>query len=203
MDEKTLVKNYGPLPVALERGEGVYVWDCEGLRYMDCLAGYGACNQGHVHPKILKAMIAQASQLTQTSRNFYTKPIGLFGEYMTELMGYDKFIAMNGGCEADEAACLLARRWGYKVKGIPDNQAVILFPTGNFWGRSITASGACDDPSRYTEFGPFTEGFELFKYDDIEDLEQKLKENPNICSVFLEPIQGEGGIIMPKQGYLQ
>jgi len=137
------------------------------------------------------------------SRNFFNTTIGPFGEYITQLLGYDKIMVMNGGCEADEAACMLARRWAYKVKGVPDNQAVILFPTGNFWGRSITASGACDDPSRYHEFGPFTDGFELFKYNDIPDLERMLVADPNICAVFVEPIQGEGGIIIPDDGYLK
>jgi ornithine--oxo-acid transaminase len=142
-------------------------------------------------------MIAQASKVTLTSRAFHNTQLGVFGEYLTKLMGYDKFLPMNGGCEADETACKLVRRWAYRVKGIKDNEAVILFPTGNFWGRSITASGACDDPSRYTHFGPFTAGFELFKYDNIPDLEARLKSNPNIAGVFLEPIQGEGGIIIP------
>ena len=133
-------------------------------------------------------MLEQASKVTQLSRMYHNTQVGQFGKYMHELLGYDKFIAMNGGCEADEAACLIARHWGYKVKGIPDNEAVILFPTGNFWGRSITASGACDDPSRYHQFGPYTPGFELFKYNNIPDLEQKLQANPNICAVFVEPI---------------
>jgi len=149
LDNSSLVKNYGPLPVALEKGERIYVWDCEGTRYVDCLAGYGACNQGHVHPKILKAMITQATKLAHVSRTFHNETIGPFGKYITELLGYERFMAMNGGCEADESACKLARRWAYRAKGVPDNEAVILFPTGNFWGRSITASGACDDPSRY------------------------------------------------------
>ena len=115
-------------------------------------------------------MIEQATKITLTSRAFHNTQLGAFAEYFTDLIGYDKFIPMNAGCEADETACKLARRWAYRVKGVPSNKANILFPTGNFWGRSITASGACDDPARYTDFGPFTAGFELFKYDDIEDL---------------------------------
>lgn len=121
---------------------------------------------------------------------------------MTDLFGYDKFIPMNGGVEADETACKLIRRWGYRSKGIPDDKATILFPRGCFWGRSITASGACDDPVRYTQFGPFTPGFELFNYNDPEDLERMLKEKPNVAGVFIEPIQGEGGIVIPDEGYL-
>lgn len=149
LDEASLCKNYGPIPVALERGERIYMWDVEGNRYIDCLAGYGACNQGHVHPKILKAMMAQATRIALTSRAFHNTELGKFGAYLTDLLGYEKFIPMNSGVEADETACKLARRWAYRAKGVPDNCANILFPTGNFWGRSITASGACDDPSRY------------------------------------------------------
>jgi ornithine--oxo-acid transaminase len=148
-------------------------------------------------------MVEQAAKVTLTSRAFHNTTMGEFGKYITELLGYDKFFPMNGGVEADETACKLARRWAYRAKGVPDNEAMILFPTNNFWGRSITASGACDDPLRLTQFGPFTQGFELFKYDDPTDLEARLKANPNICSVFIEPIQGEGGIIVPQEGYLQ
>jgi len=202
-DEKFVSKNYGPLPVAIDRGERIYVWDAEGRRYIDCLAGYGAMNQGHCHPKILKAMIEQAQKVTLTSRAFHNTQMGALGEYMTELLGYEKLFPMNTGCEADETACKMARRWAYREKGTPDNQAMILFPTNNFWGRSITASGACDDPARYHQFGPFTEGFELFKFNDLADLEAKLKANPHICAVFIEPIQGEGGVIVPHEGYLQ
>jgi ornithine--oxo-acid transaminase len=198
LDEAKVCKNYGPYPVALERGEGIYVWDSEGNRYMDFLAGYSACNQGHVHPKILKAMITQATKITLSSRAFHNTQLGIFGAYITDLLKYEKFIPMNTGCEGDETACKLARRWAYRVKGVPKDKANILFPTGNFWGRSITASGACDDPARFTDFGPFTAGFDLFKYDDIPDLERRLKADPNICAVFIEPIQGEGGVIIPE-----
>jgi len=128
--------------------------------------------------------------------------LGKFGAYLTDLLGYEKLIPMNSGVEADETACKLARRWAYRVKGIEDNKANILFPTGNFWGRSITASGACDDPSRYHHFGPFTAGFEIFPYNDLEDLERRLIADPNICAVFIEPIQGEGGVIIPHDGYV-
>ena len=162
MDLAKVCHNYACLPVAVDRGERIYVYDIEGRKYFDFLCGYSACNQGHVHPKILKAMIDQAQKITLTSRAFHNTSLGDFANYLTNLIGYEKFIPMNTGCEADETACKMARRWGYRVKGIPSDQAMILFPTGNFWGRSITASGACDDPARYTDFGPFTAGFDLF-----------------------------------------
>lgn len=191
------------MPVACEKGERIYIWDVEGRKYFDFLCGYSACNQGHVHPKILEAMIEQARKVTLTSRAFHNTQLGAFGEYITDLIGYEKFIPMNSGVEADETACKMARRWAYNVKGVPDNQAQILFPTNNFWGRSITASGACDDPTRYHKFGPFTPGFPLFKYEDLADLREKLENDPNICAVCIEPVQGEGGVIVPFDGYLR
>lgn len=203
LDYEVVCHNYGCLPVAIDRGERIYVWDVEGRKYFDFLCGYSACNQGHVHPKILKAMVAQASKITLTSRAFHNTQLGDFAKYFTDLIGYDKLIPMNSGVEADETACKMARRWGYRVKGIPHDQANILFPTGNFWGRSITASGACDDPSRYADFGPFTAGFELFEYNNLEALRIKLEADPNICAVCVEPIQGEGGVIIPHEGYLK
>jgi len=141
--------------------------------------------------------------VTLTSRAMHNVELPKFAEYITGLLKYDRFVPMNGGCEADETAVKFARRWAYNVKGVPDNEAVTLFPTDNFWGRSITASGACDDPTRYNKFGPFTAGFDLFKYDDVDALRKKLEENPNICSVFIEPIQGEAGVIIPHDGYLK
>jgi ornithine--oxo-acid transaminase len=156
---------------------------------MDFLCGYGAASQGHCHPKILKALVEQACKVTLTARAMHNTQMGKFGELMHKVTGYDKMIPCNGGVEADETACKLARRWGYRVKGIPSNKANLLFPTGNFWGRTITASGACDDPSRYTDFGPFTAGFELFEYNNVEALRTKLKNDPNICGVCIEPIQ--------------
>jgi len=172
----------------MDRGERIYMWDIEGRRYYDFISGFGAVNQGHSHPKILKAMMAQAGKITLTSRAFVNTELGVFGKYITELLGYERFIPMNSGVEADETAIKMARRWAYRHKGTPDNQAMVLFPTNCFWGRSITAAGACDDPIRYTEFGPFTEGFELFKWNDLPALEEKLKANPNICAVCIEPI---------------
>lgn len=203
LDNAKVCRNYGPLPVTIERGERIYMYDVEGRKYFDFLCGYSACNQGHSHPKILKAMMEQATKVTLTSRAYHNMTLGPFAEYFTNLIGYDRLIPMNSGVEADETACKMARRWGYRAKGIPDNQANILFPTGNFWGRSITASGACDDPSRYNQFGPFTAGFELFEYNNVDALRKMLEADPNICAVVLEPIQGEGGVIIPHDGYLK
>ena len=188
-DEKYVCKNYAPLPIAIERGERIYVWDVEGNKYFDMLAGFGACSQGHSHPKILKALVEQASKVTLTARAMHNTQMGKFGELLHKVTGFDKMIPCNGGVEADETACKMARRWGYRVKGIPSNKANLLFPTGNFWGRTITASGACDDPIRYTDFGPFTAGFELFEYNNVEALRTKLKYDSNICGVCIEPIQ--------------
>jgi len=202
LEYDTFVRHYEPYPLVLAKAEGVYTWDVEGNRYLDCLAGIGACNQGHQHPKVLKAFINQASNITLTSRAFHNTQLGEFGKYLTGLLGYDKFIPMNTGVEADETAIKIARRWAYRVKGVPDDQAMVLFPKSCFWGRSITACGACDDPLRKTEFGPFTPGFELCNWDDAEDLESRFKANPNICAFVLEPIQGEGGLNVPSDGYL-
>lgn len=202
-DAVSVCKSYAPKPVAIARAERIYVWDVEGRKYFDFLGGYASCNQGHVHPKILAALIEQAQKVTLTGRAFHNMHLGSFAKYLTNLVGYDKFCPMNTGVEADEMACKIARRWAYRVKGVPRDQAMILFPTANYWGRSITASGACDDPTRYTDFGPFTAGFELFKYNDVPALRAKLAANPNICAVCIEPIQGEAGCIIPKAGYLK
>ena len=156
------------------RGKGLYVWDVEGNKYMDLLNGYSSNNQGHCHPKIVDALVKQSKLITQTSRAFYNEHLGDCAEYLCNLLGFDKMLPMNGGVEAVETAVKLARRWGYVVKKIPENQAVVLLAKGNFWGRTITASGACDDPQRYTNFGPFTPGFELVNYNDIADLKSKL-----------------------------
>jgi ornithine--oxo-acid transaminase len=190
--------------VALVRGKGLYVWDVEGKKYMDFLNGYSSTNQGHCHPKIVKALNTQSKLITNTSRAFYNEHLGATAEYLCNLLGYDKMLPMNGGVEAAETAVKLARRWGYVVKKIPENQAVVLMAKGNFWGRTITASGACDDPQRYTNFGPFTPGFDLVNYNDIEDLKQKLAHHGhNVCAVMIEPIQGEAGVIVPAAGYLK
>ncbi|GAU92010.1 hypothetical protein RvY_04160 [Ramazzottius varieornatus] len=194
--------NYHPLPVVLSRGEGAYVWDTDGKRYYDFLSAYSAVNQGHCHPKILKVFIEQASQLTLTSRAFYNNVLGEYAEKITQLFGYDKVLPMNTGVEAGETACKLARRWGYREKRIPENQAVIVFAEGNFWGRTMSAISASTDPSSYHGFGPFMPGFSVVPYNNLEALEEACR-NPNVCAFMVEPIQGEAGIIVPDEGYLR
>ena len=203
LDMKYCAHNYKPLPVALSRGDGIYVWDVAGRQYFDFLCGYSSNNQGHCHPKILKAFIEQATKITQTSRAFHNDQMGLTCQYLSELLGYDKFLPMNSGAEAGETAVKLARRWGYVKKGIPDNKAEVVVMEGNFWGRTITASGACDDPSRYDKFGPFTPGFPLVPFNDTNAIKKLFESNKNIAAILLEPIQGERGVIIPDAGYLQ
>lgn len=193
--------NYHPLPVALERGEGIYVWDVEGNRYYDFLSAYSAVNQGHCHPKIVSALTAQSSKLTLTSRAFYNDVLGAYEEYVTRLFGYDKVLPMNTGVEAGETACKLARKWAYNVKGVPKNQAKIIFADGNFWGRTMAAISSSTDPSSYEGFGPFMPGFELVPYNDIPALEKALQD-PNVAAFMVEPIQGEAGVVVPDPGYL-
>ena len=194
--------NYHPIPVALSRGEGVYVWDVEGKRYYDFLSAYSAVNQGHCHPKILKTFKDQSEILTLTSRAFYNDALGEYEQYITSLFGYDKVLPMNTGVEACETACKLARKWGYKVKKIPDKQAKILFAENNFWGRTLAAISASTDPQSYDGFGPFMPGFETIPYNDLAALEQKLKNDSNFCAFMVEPIQGEAGVVVPDDGYL-
>lgn len=194
--------NYHPIPVALSRGEGVYVWDVEGRRYYDFLSAYSAVNQGHCHPKILQTLKDQSEILTLTSRAFYNDALGEYEEYITSLFGYDKVLPMNTGVEACETACKLARKWGYKVKKIPNEQAKILFAENNFWGRTLAAISASTDPQSYDGFGPFMPGFETIPYNDLAALEQKLKNDSNFCAFMVEPIQGEAGVVVPDDGYL-
>eukprot|EP00831_Metopus_contortus_P084783 TRINITY_DN970_c0_g1_i3.p1 TRINITY_DN970_c0_g1~~TRINITY_DN970_c0_g1_i3.p1 ORF type:complete len:405 (+),score=84.06 TRINITY_DN970_c0_g1_i3:357-1571(+) len=196
--------NYYPLPVVLARGEGVFMYDVDDKKYFDFLAGYSALNQGHCHPKIVKAAIQQLQTLTLTARAFFNNKLGLAEEYLCKVAGFDKCLFMNSGVEAAETSLKLARRWGYEKKKIPDNKAKIVFCLGNFWGRTIAACGSSDDPERYQKFGPFDGlGFELIPYNDIEALENKLKNDPNICAFMVEPIQGEAGVIVPHEGYLK
>jgi ornithine--oxo-acid transaminase len=202
-DKKYVCENYSPLPVVAERGERIYLYDVEGKRYMDFLAGYSSTNQGHCHPKIVAALVDQASKLTQTSRAFHNTQMGAFSQQLCDLLGYEKFLPSSTGVEACESACKLARRWGYVVKGVEHDKASIVMANGCFWGRSITASGGCDDPSRYDNFGPFTPGFPLVDFNDLPALEAYFKSDPNTCAVMLEPIQGEGGVIIPDEGYLK
>ena len=194
--------NYHPLPVVLERGEGVYVWDTDGKKYFDFLSAYSAINQGHCHPKIIGAMMRQAQKLTLTSRAFYSENLGRYEEYVTKYFGYDKVLPMNSGAEADETALKLVRRWGYDVKGIPDNQAKIIVCDGNFHGRTITIISMSSDPDAYKGFGPFTPGFVVIPYNDVDALAKELKD-PNVCAFLVEPIQGEAGVYVPESGFLK
>lgn len=193
--------NYHPLPVVLERGEGIYVWDTDGKRYYDFLSAYSAVNQGHCHPKIIKAMTDQAQKLALTSRAFYNDVLGEWEEYITKYFGYDKVLPMNTGAEADETALKLCRKWAYTKKGIPADMAKIIVCDGNFHGRTITIVSLSNDPDSYAGFGPFTPGFIRIPYNDIEALDKALQD-PNIAGFLVEPIQGEAGVFVPDEGYL-
>ncbi|XP_074088332.1 ornithine aminotransferase, mitochondrial [Macrotis lagotis] len=193
--------NYHPLPVALERGKGIYVWDVEGRKYFDFLSAYSAVNQGHCHPKIVDALKTQADKLTLTSRAFYNNVLGEYEEYITKLFNYNKVLPMNTGVEAGETACKLARKWAYTVKGVPKYKAKIVFAAGNFWGRTISAISSSTDPTSYDGFGPFVPGFEIIPYNDLPALERALQD-PNVAAFMVEPIQGEAGVIVPHPGYL-
>lgn len=201
-EDKFGAHNYHPLPVVLEKGEGVFVWDVEGKKYFDFLSAYSAVNQGHCHPKIVNAMIEQAKTLTLTSRAFYNNVLGEFEEYITKYFGYDKVLPMNTGAEADETALKLCRKWGYLKKGIPANQAKIIVCEGNFHGRTITIVSMSTDPEARKDFGPFTPGFETIPYNDLPALEKAL-EDPNVAGFLVEPIQGEAGVYVPDEGYLK
>jgi len=200
-EERYGAHNYHPLPVVLEKGEGVFVWDVEGNRYYDFLSAYSAVNQGHCHPRIIKALTGQASKLTLTSRAFYNNLLGEWEEYMTKLFGYDKMLPMNSGAEAVETALKLCRKWAYKVKGIPRNDAKIAVCDGNFHGRTITIISMSSDPDAYNDYGPFTPGFINIPYNDIGALENALKD-PHVAGFLVEPIQAEAGVYVPEDGYL-
>ncbi|OMJ78585.1 hypothetical protein SteCoe_21565 [Stentor coeruleus] len=193
--------NYHPLPVVLCKGEGMYLWDISGKRYYDFLAAYSAVNQGHCHPKIVEAMISQAKILSITSRAFHNNLLGETEELLCKTFGFDKALMMNSGVEAGESAVKIARRWGYEVKGIPANQARIVFCSNNFWGRTIAACASSDDPERYKNFGPFAGlNFQIIPYDNVDALEQALS-NKNVAGFIFEPIQGEAGVVVPSTGY--
>lgn len=194
--------NYHPLPVVLERGEGVFVWDMDGKKYFDFLSAYSAVNQGHCHPKIVDAMMKQAQKLTLTSRAFYNDQLGNYEEYVTNYFGFDKVLPMNTGAEAVETALKLCRKWAYEVKGIPENQAQIIVCENNFHGRTTTIISFSNDESARKSFGPFTAGFIKIPYDDIEALEKVLESTKNIAGFLVEPIQGEAGVYVPSDGYL-
>ena len=202
LEDKYGAHNYHPLPVVLTKGEGVFVWDVDGNRYYDFLSAYSAVNQGHCHPKIIAAMVEQASKLTLTSRAFHNDVLGKYEKFMTELFGYDKLLPMNTGVEGGETAIKLARRWGYEVKGIEKNKAKIIFAEGNFWGRTLAAVSSSNDPSSYNGYGPFMPGFELIPYNDLVALENAISD-PNVAAFMVEPIQGEAGVLVPNEGYLK
>lgn len=195
--------NYHPLPVVLERGQGVYVWDTAGKQYYDFLAAYSAVNQGHCHPKIVAALVEQSQKLTLTSRAFHNNLLGSTEELLCKTFGYDKALLMNSGVEAGESAIKIARRWGYEVKGIPPNQAKIVFCSSNFWGRTIAACASSDDPDRQKNFGPFGGlNFTIIGYDKLDELEPALS-NRSTAAIMFEPIQGEAGVVVPQLGYLK
>ena len=201
LEDKYGAHNYHPLPVVLEKGEGVFVWDVEGKKYYDFLSAYSAVNQGHCHPNIIAALNKQASKLTLTSRAFHNDILGQYERYITKLFGYDKVLPMNTGVEGGETANKLARKWGYLKKNIPENKARIIFAKGNFWGRTLAAISSSDDPSSYKGFGPYMPGYDLIPYNDLIALENELQD-PNVCAFMVEPIQGEAGVVVPDDGYL-
>ena len=201
-EDKYGAHNYHPLPVVLDRGEGIYVWDVEGKKYFDFLSAYSAVNQGHCHPKIVDAMINQSKKLGLTSRAFYNSVLGEYEEFVSKYFGYDKVLPMNTGAEGDETALKLCRKWAYDKKGIPENEAKIIVCEGNFHGRTITIVSMSSDPDAYKGFGPYTPGFIKIPYNDIPALEKAL-EDPNIAGFLVEPIQGEAGVYVPEEGFLK
>ncbi|HFK5553068.1 TPA: ornithine--oxo-acid transaminase [Elizabethkingia anophelis] len=204
LEEKHGAHNYHPLPVVLDNGEGVFVWDVEGKKYYDFLSAYSAVNQGHSHPKIVKALVEQASKLALTSRAFYNSKLGEYEQKITSLLGFDKVLPMNSGAEAVETAVKLARKWSYEVKGIAENAAKIIVCENNFHGRTTTIVSFSNDPDANQNYGPFTPGFIRIPYNDIAALEKVLsKEAGNIAAFLVEPIQGEAGVYVPNEGFLK
>jgi ornithine--oxo-acid transaminase len=203
LEEKHGAHNYHPLPVVLNKGEGVYVWDVEGKKYYDFLSAYSAVNQGHCHPKIVGAMVEQAQTLTLTSRAFYNDVLGQYEKYATETFGFDKLLPMNTGAEAVETALKICRKWAYEKKGINENEAEIIVCENNFHGRTTTIISFSNDPVARKNFGPYTNGFIKIEYDNLEALETVLKSNSNVAGFLVEPIQGEAGVYVPSEGYLK
>lgn len=202
LENKYGAHNYHPLPVVLSKGEGVYVWDVEGKKYFDFLSAYSAVNQGHSHPKIIDAMISQAKTLALTSRAFYNDQLGPYEKFLTNLFGFDKVLPMNTGAEAVETAIKICRKWAYEIKGISEKNAQIIVCDGNFHGRTTTIISFSNDENARKNFGPYTEGFLSIEYDNLEQLELTLKNNPNVAGFLVEPIQGEAGVYVPSEGYL-
>jgi ornithine--oxo-acid transaminase len=202
LEEQYGAHNYHPIPVVLSRGEGVHVWDVDGKRYYDFLSGYSAVNQGHCHPRIVNALVEQAQKLTLTSRAFHSELLGEYTQFITQYFGYDKVLPMNTGVEAVETAIKLARRWGYVVKGIPENEAVIIVCEQNFHGRTSTVISFSSDPSAKKNFGPYMPGFVSIPFNDLEALAKAL-QNKNVAGLLIEPIQGEAGVVVPDEGYLR
>lgn len=203
LENKYGAHNYHPIPVVLERGEGIYVWDVDGKKYFDFLSAYSAVNQGHCHPKIIKTLIEQAQKLTLTSRAFYNSQLGVYEEFVTRFFGYEKVLPMNTGAEAVETAIKLCRKWAYEKKALPENSAQIIVCENNFHGRTTTIVSFSVDPDAYNHYGPYTPGFIVIPYNDAEALETVLKANPNIAGFLVEPIQGEAGAYVPDDGYLK
>jgi ornithine--oxo-acid transaminase len=202
LEEKYGAHNYHPLPVVLEKGEGVFVWDVEGKKYYDFLSGYSAVNQGHCHPKIIAALVEQSKKLTLTSRAFHNNLLGEYEKFITDYFGYDKVLPMNTGVEGGETAIKLARRWAYTKKGVAENKAKVIFAEGNFWGRTLAAISSSTDPASYKGFGPYMPGFELVPYNDVIALEKALQDQ-DVAAFMVEPIQGEAGVVVPAEGYLK
>jgi len=202
LEDKYGAHNYHPLPVVLSKGQGVFMWDVEGKRYYDFLSAYSAVNQGHCHPKITKALIEQAQTLELTSRAFYNNVLGVYEKFITEYFGYQRVLPMNTGAEGDETALKLTRKWAYKVKGVPENQAKIICCENNFHGRTISVISMSTDPQARNDFGPFTPGFIIIPYNDLKALEIALQD-PNVAGFLVEPIQGEAGVFVPDAGYLK
>ena len=193
--------NYHPLPVVLEKGEGIYVWDVNNKKYFDFLSAYSAVNQGHCHPKINEALINQSSKLTLTSRAFYNNVLGEYEKFITDYFDYDRVLPMNTGVEGGETAVKLARKWAYEKKGVAKNKAKIIFVTGNFWGRTLAAISSSNDPLSTKNFGPFMPGYEIIPYNDLNALKSSLKD-PDVAAFMVEPIQGEAGVVVPDDNYL-
>lgn len=202
LEEKYGAHNYHPIPVVLEKGEGIFVWDVEGKRYYDFLSAYSAVNQGHCHPRLIKVLQEQSSKLTLTSRAFYNSKLGEYEKFITEYFGYDKVLPMNTGVEGGETAIKLARRWAYDVKGVKENEAKVIFAEGNFWGRTLAAISSSSDPSSYKGFGPYMPGYITVPYNDLAALEKAMQDN-TVAAFMVEPIQGEAGVVVPDDGYLK